>query len=88
MILQVMKSKDFFENLILTQGHNGRTIGYHYLCGDDKIYQFIPDTEAAHHTGSAFNNCSIGIERLVCEGLSTEDALYNQAKLTATLVKI
>lgn len=80
------ENMDFFENLILTQGHNGRTIGYHYLCGDDKIYQFIPDTEAAHHTGSAFNNCSIGIERLVCEGLSTEDALYNQAKLTATLM--
>lgn len=80
------RNMEYYEKLILEQGRSGRTIGYHYLCGDNKVYQFIPDNEIAHHTGTEINNCSIGIERLVCEGLDTNEAIHNQAKLAATLL--
>lgn len=76
-----------YENLIRTQGSEGRSIGYHFLVGDKEIYQFIKEDEATDHTGTLEgNNNSIGIERLICEGISYEHALHNQAKLIATLM--
>jgi len=82
--------KDFnmehYENKIKQDGLNGSQVGYHYLVGDNKIYQFIPDEEQAFHTGTDFNYHSIGIERLICEGVRYPDALHNQAKLAATLM--
>lgn len=77
---------EHYENKIVEAGLDGSTIGYHYLCGDKSIYHFIPDDEKTHHVGCAFNNYSIGIERLICKGVSYCDALHNQAKLTATLM--
>lgn len=75
-----------YADKILTDGLNGSAIGYHYLVGDKKIYHFIPDTCWVKHTGTDLNFCSIGIERLVCKGISYCDALHNQAKLAATLM--
>ena len=68
------------------QGEEGRTIGYHYLVGDKEIWQFTPDDEKTHHVGCELNNDSIGIERLICKGISYCDAIHNQAKLAATLM--
>ena len=78
---------DHYANLIESQGKEGRSIGYHFLVGDKKIYQFIKEDEATDHTGTLEgNNNSIGIERLICKGISYEHALHNQAKLIATLM--
>lgn len=75
-----------YEQKIIKDGLNGIQVGYHYLVSDDVIYHFIPDTNATKHTGTDFNYCSIGIERLVNEDISFPDALHNQAKLVATLM--
>jgi len=76
-----------YANQIVEQGKSGRSIGYHYLAGDKEIYQFLKDTEATDHTGTKEGNSnSIGIERLICEGINYEHALFNQAKLAATLM--
>ena len=78
---------DHYANMIQSYGKNGRTIGYHYLVGDDKVYQFIEDDVATEHTGTKFgNHNSIGIERVICEGVNYEHATHNQAKLVATLM--
>lgn len=89
--LGIGRSKETFNmehyaNKIKNDGLNGINIGYHYLVGDKEIYHFIPDTESARHTGTDINWCSIGIERLICEGVRYSDALHNQAKLAATLM--
>lgn len=75
-----------YENLILNQGKMGIETSYHFLIGDKKIYKFINDDEIAYHTSTAKGNISIGIERLICEGINYEHALHNQAKLAATLM--
>ena len=77
---------EHYANKILQDGINGSKVGYHYLVGDKKIYQFIPDDCYTCHTMTSLNYCSIGIERLVCKGISYCDALHNQAKLAATLM--
>lgn len=60
---------DHYVNKITESGKNGSTIGYHYLVGDDRVYQFIEDDIATEHTGTKFgNHNSIGIERVICEG--------------------
>ena len=75
-----------YEDKIINDGLNGIEVGYHYLVSDNIIYHFIPDTNSTRHTGTDFNYCSIGIERLVNEDINFPDALHNQAKLTATLM--
>ena len=76
-----------YANKILDEGINGSTIGYHFLVGDKVIYQFIKEDESTHHTGTIEGNKnSIGIERLICDGINYEYALHNQAKLIATLM--
>ncbi len=77
---------EYYANKILLDGLNGSKIGYHYLVGDKNVIQFIPDNQCAYHTGTDFNYHSIGIERLICEGVRYPDALHNQAKLAATLM--
>lgn len=77
---------EHYENLIRTQGKEGKHIGYHFLVGDKEIYKFIEEDEMANHAGTYEGNKSIGIERLICEGINYEHALHNQAKLTATLM--
>lgn len=78
---------DHYANKILEAAANGSTIGYHYLVGDKKIYQFVKDDEKTCHTGTITGNgSSIGVERLICEGVNYEEALHNQAKLVATLM--
>ena len=75
-----------YEEKIINDGLNGSEVGYHYLVSDKEIYHFIPDINATRHTGTDFNNYSIGIERLVNEDIYFPDALHNQAKLAATLM--
>lgn len=76
----------YYARKILIDGLQGKEVGYHFFVGDKKVYQFIPEDEVAYHTGTSFNYKSIGVERLVCMGISHEDALHNQAKLVATLM--
>ena len=67
---------------------NNTTISYHFLCGDKAVWQFLPEDEATDHTGTKEgNHNSIGIERVICKGTNFAEALHNQAKLTATLMK-
>ncbi|MDD3392115.1 MAG: peptidoglycan recognition family protein [Bacilli bacterium] len=78
---------DYYAKKIQSDGENGITIGYHFLVGDKCIYQFLKEDEATHHCGTfEGNNNSIGIERLICQGIDYEQALHNQAKLIATLM--
>ena len=77
---------EHYENLIRAQGKEGKHIGYHFLVGDKEIYKFIEEDEMANHTSTYKGNQSIGIERLICEGINYEHALHNQAKLAATLM--
>lgn len=80
----------FYKNMMYyankLQNDKSNPVGYHYLCSDDEIMQFIPDFEVAYHSGTKLNYRSIGIERLVNEAINFDDALHNQAKLTATLM--
>lgn len=78
---------EHYEKLINDNAKKGSTIGYHYLVGDKEVWQFLEDDVATSHTGTKFGNeNSIGIERLICEGVNYEYAIHNQAKLTATLM--
>ena len=78
---------DHYANKILKDGLEGSTIGYHFLVGDKSIYQFIKEDQRTHHTGTIEGNQnSIGVERLICEGINYDYALHNQAKLIATLM--
>lgn len=77
-----------YTNQIINNGKRGSLIGWHYTVDDNKIIQHLEDTVATNHTGTKyFNSCSIGIERLVNENVNFPDALHNQAKLIATLMK-
>lgn len=86
------RNLEFYKNMIKTANIIGIInpgfvyTGYHFLCDDDKIVCFIPWDEIAYHCGTKINEFSIGIERLVHEGVSFPDALHNQAKLIATLM--
>lgn len=75
-----------YKDKIYKDGIEGSTIGYHYLCGDEVVYQFIPDDEVTCHTGTEGNRESIGLERIICKGTDYSRALFNQAKLAATLM--
>ena len=78
---------EHYEELINSMAKAGRTIGYHYLVGDNAVWQFLEDNVATSHTGTKFGNeNSIGIERVICEGVNYEHAIHNQAKLVATLM--
>lgn len=77
---------EHYADKILSDGLNNIKVGYHFLVGDRSIYQFIPEDECTCHSGSDFNYHSIGIERLICEGVNYSNALHNQAKLAATLM--
>lgn len=67
---------------------NKTTVSYHFLCGDKAVWQFLPEDEATDHTGTREgNHNSIGIERVICKGVNYAEALHNQAKLAATLMK-
>lgn len=78
---------DRYLKKIFLDGFKGSTIGYHFLVGDEKIYQYLLEDEVTHHTGTKEGNKnSIGVERLICEGINHESALFNQAKLIATLM--
>jgi len=78
------KNMEYYVNRLMFE--HDSVVAYHYLCSDQEIMQFIPDFEVAYHSGTKLNYRSIGIERLVNEEINFFDALYNQAKLTATLM--
>lgn len=78
---------DYYEQRLKKFSEDKRTIGYHYLVSDNEIYHFIPDDKSTDHTGTIFgNHNSIGIERLICDGIDFEKAVHNQAQLIATLM--
>ena len=62
--------------------------GYHFLCGDDKVWQFLPTWVRTAHSGSTEGNSSIAIERLVNVDINFDEAINNQAKLAATLMNM
>ena len=61
-------------------------VGYHFLCGDDKVYQLLETWVRTAHAGSTEGNSSIAIERLVNSDIDYDRAINNQARLTATLM--
>lgn len=61
-------------------------VGYHFLCGDDVIYQLLETWVRTAHAGSTEGNSSIAIERLVNSDIDYDRAINNQARLTATLM--
>ena len=80
------RTSDYYEKSMDSNDVNGKEVGYHFLCDKDQIICFIPWDEVAFHASSRFFNYkSIGIERIVTEDAGIE-ALYNQAKLVATLM--
>ena len=44
--------------------------GYHFLCGDDTVWQFLPTWVRTAHSGNTQGNSSIAIERLRSARLS------------------
>ena len=62
--------------------------GYHFLCSDNEVWQFLPTWVRTAHSGSTEGNSSIAIERLVNVNIDFDKAIINQAKLTATLMWI
>mgnify|MGYP005766255867 CR=1 FL=1 len=61
-------------------------VAYHFLCDDGRGWQFLPVGVRTAHAGSTAGNSSIGIERLVNVDIDFEQAIKNQAQLTATLM--
>lgn len=80
---------EYYANVLehpeLVEGRDPR-IGFHFLCGDDEVVQFLPTNVRTAHTGTYEGNSSIGIERLVNVNIDFDKAIHNQAKLTATLM--
>ena len=73
-------------NLFDTNEKGDKEVGYHFLCSDNEIVCFIPWDEIAFHASSrTYNYNSIGIERITTEEVGV-DAIYNQAKLVATIM--
>lgn len=62
--------------------------GYHFLCGDDTVWQFLPTWVRTAHSGNTQGNSSIAIERLVNVDIDFDKAICNQAKLSATLMNM
>lgn len=62
--------------------------GYHFLCSDTEVFQFLPTWIRTAHAGTDEGNSSIGIERLVNVKIDFDQAIKNQAKLAATLMHI
>ena len=60
--------------------------GYHFLCGDDTVWQFLPTWVRTAHSGSTEGNSSVAIERLVNVDIYFDTAINNQAKLAASLM--
>ena len=83
------KTMERYEKMLYKRAEEDNTkVSYHFLCGDNAVWQFLPEDEATNHTGTKEGNKnSIGIERVVCKGTNFAEALHNQAKLTATLMK-
>ena len=80
------KTRDDYIKLIDDTNANGGNVGYHFLCDSDLIICFLPWDEVAYHATSLFyNSKSIGVERMVNLEAGV-DALYNQAKLIATIM--
>ncbi len=76
----------YYENLLYSTYLKNGSVGYHFLCSDNEIVCFIPwDEKTAHASSVLFNNMSIGIERITTKEVEM-DAVYNQAKLIATLM--
>ena len=73
-------------NLFDTNEKGDKEVGYHFLCSNNEIICFIPMDEIAYHASSrTYNYNSVGIERIATEEVGV-DAIYNQAKLVATIM--
>ena len=83
------KNMERYERMLYQRAEERQTtVSYHFLCGDKAVWQFLPEDEATDHTGTKEgNHNSIGLERVVCKGVNFAEALHNQAKLAATLMK-
>ena len=67
---------------------DGRMVSWHYTVDDKEIYNHIPDTEVAWHSGTDDgNNHGIAVEIAVNDDGDYEKSLSNASKLTAFLLK-
>lgn len=62
--------------------------GYHFLCSDTQVWQFLPTWVRTAHSGSTEGNSSVGIERLVNVNIDFDKAIRNQARLTASIMSM
>lgn len=79
---------EYYENRLLNPPQGLEKIGYHFMLDDSRVVQFIPLNYRTAHAGSTEGNNSIGIERLVNCNVDFPSAISNQAKLTATLMRM
>ena len=80
---------DYYENRLLNPPEGiDRRLGFHFIVSDTQLVQFLPLRYRTAHTGSTEGNDSIGIERIVNQLVDFPTAISNQAKLTATLMRM
>jgi len=81
------KNVDYYISKIMCPPEKTRFVGYHYLVSDTVVIKFMNDTDFTCHAGKFGNRSSLGIERLVFEGLDHNRAVWNQALVAATLMR-
>ena len=79
---------DYYENKLLNPNRlkGEHELGYHFMVSDEEVVQFINTKFRTAHTGDFDGNSSIAIQRVVNCNVDFEKAIYNQAKLAATLM--
>ena len=73
---------------LLENPKGDKRYGFHFLCSDNEVWQFLPTWVRTAHAGTDEGNSSIGIERLVNVYIDFDKAIMNQAKLAATLMNM
>lgn len=80
---------DYYENKLLhpPKGYDTKII-FHFMVSDAEVVQFLPLRYRTAHTGTTEGNSSFCIERVVNRFVDFPTAISNQARLTATLMKM
>lgn len=78
---------EYYENQLLNPVKDGHEkLGYHFMVSDEEVVQFIYTKFRTAHAGCFDGNSSIAIQRVVNCNVDFAKAIYNQAKLAATLM--
>lgn len=79
----------YYENKLLNPDRlkGEHELGYHFMVSDEEVVQFISTKFRTAHAGCFEGNSSLAIQRVVNCNVDFAKAIYNQAKLAATLRK-